>query len=530
MIKYTPAIHRSLSLFRTPFDQELDADNRWVKMAGLVPWDDMAKIFFSRMSPDQGRVSIDLRIVLGALMVKHIEGLSDEDTIQYIQENIYAQYFVGLSSFQTKAVFVPHLFVEIRKRLGKEGVQKLNDELLEHARNLRAIKHRSKAVDKGQGAGGASGEDEPESSSPGSSQDNPQQDGEVHQESGPPNRGTLKLDATVAPQHVGYPTDTVLLHQGRLYSEELIDRLYLGSDLWDKKPRTYRRVARKQYLAFAKKRNPIKREIARTRAKQLRYLRRNLGHINRMLDELEQSGQQAPWKLKHWHLLWVLQELYRQQQLMHGGGHKRIDHRIVNIAQPYVRPIKRGKAGKDTEFGAKLNMSETEGFVRMDQLSFDNFNEGTYLQEQVRGYRDLYGYYPEVVLVDKIYLNRENRKFLKDKGIRHSGKPLGKAPLWSKAQKQKRRKEQNKSCEIEGKFRQAKSKYGLDNIKTRRKDTSYSHIGLILMALNIIKLGQVIFLLILAACDRLWKPLAKDKTGSNPIFGTNTKFTLNFPN
>ena len=518
MIKYTPASDRSLALFRSPFEQELDPDNRWVQMAGLVAWDDMAKIFFSRMSPDQGRASIDLRVVLGALLVKHIEDLSDEDTIGYIQENIYAQYFVGLSSFQTDAVFVPHLFVEIRKRLGKEGVQKLNDELLKHARNLRAIRHRAKVVGKNQGRCDGSGEYGWGDSSTGASQDNPGQGGEAHQESTPPNRGTLKLDATVAPQHVGYPTDTKLLHQGRLYSEGLIDRLYLGSGLWDKKPRTYRRVAHKQYLVFAKKRNPTKREIARTRAKQLRYLRRNLGHINRMLDELAQVGQHVPWQLNHWHRLWVLGELYRQQQLMHEGGHKRIDHRIVNIAQPYVRPIKRGKAGKQTEFGAKLNMSETEGFVRMDQLSFDNFNEGTYLQQQVKGYRDLYGYYPELILVDKIYLNRENRKFLKEKGIRHSGKPLGKAPQWSYAQMQKRRKEQNKRSEIEGKFGQAKSKYGLDHIKTRRKDTSYAHIGLILMALNIIKLGGVVFLLILMAFDRLWKKVNQTKAQLNHIF------------
>ena len=521
MIKYTPASQGSLALFCTPFDQELDPDNRWVKMAAVVPWDDMAKVFFSRMSPDQGRASIDLRIVLGSLLVKHIEGLSDEDTIAYIQENIYAQYFVGLSSFQREAVFVPHLFVEIRKRLGKEGAQKLNDELLKHARNLRAIRHRAKPVDKNQGECDASGEDRSENSSGDSSQDNPHQGGETDQESALRNRGTLKLDATVAPQHVGYPTDTRLLNQGRLYSEELIDRLYLGSGLWDKKPRTYRRIARKQYLAFAKKRNPTKREIARTRSKQLRYLRRNLGHINRMLDELAQAGQQVPWKLKHWHLLWVLGELYRQQQLMHGGGHKRIDHRIVNIAQPYVRPIKRGKAGKQTEFGAKLNMSETEGFVRMDQVSFDNFNEGTYLQQQVDAYKALYGYYPEVVLVDKIYLNRENRKFLKEKGIRHSGKPLGRAPQWSYAQKQKRRKEQNKRSEIEGKFGQAKSKYGLDHIKTRRKDTSYAHIGLILMALNIIKLGRAVFLLILMAFNCLWKIITGAKTSLNTIVGVN---------
>ena len=470
MIKYTPACQRSLSLFRTPFDQELDPDNRWVRMASVVPWDDMAKIFFNFMSADHGRASIDLRIVLGALFVKYIEDLSDEDTIVYIQENIYAQYFVGLSSFQTKPVFVAHLFVEIRKRLGKEGVQLLNDALLRSAHKLGAIKHDVKPTKKTHAPCDV---DTPSgNSSVESSQDEQSCDATPME-----NRGTLKLDATVAPQHIGYPTDTRLLHIARLASEALIDKLYYGSSLWNKKPRTYRVVAQQAYLDFAKKRNPSKKVIRKSRGEQLRYLKRDLGHINNMLDELTLKEQHVGWHSSDWHLFWVLGELYRQQDLMHRTGQNRIADRIVNIAQPYVRPIKRGKAGKQTEFGAKLNMSETEGFVRMDQISFDNFNEGTYLQEQVESYKALYGYYPELLLVDRIYLTRENRRFLKEKGIRHSGKPLGRAPKMSYRDKQRRRKEQNKRCEIEGKFGQAKSKYGLDDIKTRTQDTSYAHIG-----------------------------------------------------
>ena len=50
----------------------------------------------------------------------------------------------------------------------------------------------------------------------------------------------------------------------------------------------------------------------------------------------------------------------------------------------------------------------------------------------------------------------------------------------SHQEKQKRKKEQNKRSEIEGKFGQGKSKYGLDDIQTRREDTSYACIGLIL--------------------------------------------------
>ena len=515
MIKYTPASEQKLSLFHTPFDQELDANNRWVKMAAVVPWDEMAKVFFSCMSTRTGRQSIDLRIILGALLVKHVEGISDEDTIEYIQENIYAQYFVGLPSFQTSPIFVPSLFVEIRKRLGKKGAQELNDMVLRQARNLRVIKHRAKPRknkntkipdDNGPGQGV---QVEEHKSKPDIANKEPEN--EVRK------KGTLKMDATVAPQHIGYPTDTRLLHESRMYAEKLIDKLYTGSSLWKKKPRTYRRNAHKEYLAFAKKRKPGKRDIRRTRGKQLRYLRRNLKHINGMLDQLDQAGQAINWKFSDWHRLWVIQELYRQQEIMHRDGRKRIDDRIINIAQPYVRPIKRGKAGRDTEFGAKLNISETEGFVRMDQVSFDNFNEGILLQEQVEGYKAFYGYYPELVLVDKIYLNRENRKYLKDKQIRHSGKPLGRSPEMSHQEKQKRKKEQNKRSEIEGKFGQAKSKYGLDDIQTRREDTSYACIGLILLALNIIKLGKTIFVLLFKPWSGLWRQMICQKTKINSI-------------
>jgi transposase, IS5 family len=63
--------------------------------------------------------------------------------------------------------------------------------------------------------------------------------------------------------------------------------------------------------------------------------------------------------------------------------------------------------------------------------------------EQVEKYKKLHGYYPEVVLTDQIYLNRENRKFLKENNIRHTGKPLGRKPKedLNRYQKDKLKKE-----------------------------------------------------------------------------------------
>ncbi|BCL62224.1 hypothetical protein DGMP_29170 [Desulfomarina profundi] len=69
------------------------------------------------------------------------------------------------------------------------------------------------------------------------------------------NRGKLLVDATVAEQSIKYPMDLSLLGEAREISENLIDELYALSD-YTKKPRTYRRKARKQYLSLAKNKRP----------------------------------------------------------------------------------------------------------------------------------------------------------------------------------------------------------------------------------------------------------------------------------
>ncbi len=56
--------------------------------------------------------------------------------------------------------------------------------------------------------------------------------------------------------------------------------------------------------------------------------------------------------------LLITSELYRQQQEMYDEGKWRIDNRIVNPSKPYVRTIIRGKAGKKTEIGAKISISD----------------------------------------------------------------------------------------------------------------------------------------------------------------------------
>ena len=120
MIRYTSEKQTTLPGFETPFDVELDLNNRWATLAQIIPWDDLALAYYSTFASHYGRPAKDARMVIGAVIIKHKLCLSDEETIAQVKENPYLQYFVGLKKFQTAAIFVPSLFVEIRKRMGAD--------------------------------------------------------------------------------------------------------------------------------------------------------------------------------------------------------------------------------------------------------------------------------------------------------------------------------------------------------------------------------------------------------------------------
>ena len=89
MIHYTSESQLSLDLFETPFSASLSPDNRWVKLSNVVPWDKFAPIYMRKMRTDFGRPGISPRMVLGAMIIKHMEKLDDRGVIEEVQENIY---------------------------------------------------------------------------------------------------------------------------------------------------------------------------------------------------------------------------------------------------------------------------------------------------------------------------------------------------------------------------------------------------------------------------------------------------------
>ncbi|MEJ7587161.1 MAG: transposase [Ferruginibacter sp.] len=293
------------------------------------------------------------RVVIGSLIIKHLCDLSDRETVQQIQENMYMQYFIGFSSFSDEEPFDPSLFVEFRKRLGAEQINAINEKILHLYMQKNEPSTPPVAKDK---------EEPPPPSIP-------MAEPLIQVIATEPlvpvtHAGKLIVDATACPQDISYPTDLNLLSDSREKSGELIDLLYLPSR-HTKKPRTYREIARKAYLRTAQKKKKTKKEIRTAIRRQLCFLKRNIKNIHHLLENYET----IPFDRHQYKYFLVIQTLYDQQAQMFQEKSHTVEHRIVSIHQPYVRPIVRGKMNANVEFGAKIQVSLMQGFSFLEELS-----------------------------------------------------------------------------------------------------------------------------------------------------------------
>ena len=454
----------SLSDFKQPVGMHLKESNRWVQKAQMIPWLDIEKRYAKLFTNRKGNVAKPLRLALGACIIQAEYGYSDVETALQIQENPYLQYFCGYAGYDDERLpFDASTMVYFRKRLTPEVLGEINEMILQAA------------------------EDEaPDDSSTDDS--DPSDDGDDTPHGGisdDDNSGTLIVDATCAPSNIRFPQDVALLDESRENAEKLIDHLQCQSS--QPKPRTYRRNAHRDSLAYMRSRKHTERKTRKAIRQQLQYLHRDLGIIESMLmSGLKLTGRQTE-------RLEVIRRIYEQQKYMYDNHTHTVPDRIVSVSQPFIRPIVRGKAAKPVEFGAKLDISVSNGWTRLECWSFDPYNESTKLVDAIERYRQREGHYPERVLADKIYRNRENLRFCKVHGIRLSGPALGRPKKDEKRDKLQDYMDQNDRVEVERQISLAKRKCNLGIVRTKLEPTIGFTIAMSIVVLNLRKIQRVLF-------------------------------------
>ena len=473
MYKFNRNSQITFSDFNQPLGMKMNANNRWVKKAEMIPWDKIEGKYAELFPSKTGMPAKPLRMALGSLLIQKQYGYSDEELVEQLRENPYYQYFIGMPGYEDKYPFVPSLLVEFRKRLSEEILSEVNEIIISSAMSEKDDPD----------------DDNNSNNSDGGSSGNKESEALSENKTEATNSGMLILDATCAPQNIEYPQDVNLLNECREKLEKLIDKICYDFNYYT--PRMYRKNARKDYLSLAKcKKRPAKR-IRKAVKQQLQYVRRDLKYVDAFLalDDIKLTEKQSE-------ILDVIRKIYEQQKFMFENKTHSVADRIVSISQPHIRPIVRGKAKTPVEFGAKLDLSVDEnGMARVEKLYFDAYNESEVLKTAVENYKKRTGHYPERVLVDQIYRNRTNLNFCKSKGIRLSGKKLGR-PKCQETDKKTEYKDNKDRIEVERKFSLAKRKFGLGLLYTKLKNTTEASILLSVIAMNIDRLAAMFMRLI----------------------------------
>ena len=493
-----------LSLFDDPQffgSLPLDPNNEWVRLSKLIPWHEFDLKYRENFKSKKGQPACSSRMALGSLLIKPAyKGMSDEDITREIAMNPYLQFFLGLKEYRYQCPFDSSMMTRFRQRITPEMLSWVNDQIIER-----------KKVQEDQNKNGDSDDDPKDPPSDGGSDGGNSDSSDQSDEDN--NEGTLILDATCIPQGIRFPTDTSLLNEARVKTEAIIDVLHENGMTEGDKPRTYRKQAKNQYNSFSKSRKKTAKMIRTTIRKQLGYLRRNLSIIDGIIEKQPDCIEKLLSKYQQMQLS-VIRVMYEQQLTMYREKKHQSEDRIVSISQPFVRPIVRGKATAPVEFGAKVEMSIVNGYLRIEDLRWDAYNESTTLIKSVEDYREAYGHYPERVLADTIFRTRENLKYCKERGIHMNGPKLGKPysdPKEQKLQKKLEWLESGERSEIERSFGVGKNRYTLDRIVTKLKETSEVSIHAAVLYMNLRKKLRLLFALFIRRLLRSYESLPESR-------------------
>ena len=290
-------------LFRARLDQIIDMRHELVRLADRIDWDWIDGELAERFA-DTGRPATESRFMVGLLLLKHIQGLSDEEVCARWVETPYFQYFTGETFFCHRFPHERSGLSHWRKRIG-DRLELLLQESLRVAHDSGALKKNDLA--------------------------------------------RVSVDTTVQPKNITFPTDAKLLYTALVHLGALARRH--GVPL----RQSYVRVGKRAALMAG--RYAHAKQWKRHRGR-LRFLRTRLGRVVRDItrriedDETLQEVFAEP--------LHKAERIRRQRQNQRGPFDGAQDRpKLYSWHAPETECIGKGKAHRPYEFGVKASIVTT---------------------------------------------------------------------------------------------------------------------------------------------------------------------------
>lgn len=406
------------------------------KIHSAIPWEGLVKTFKLKSGKKGPTAIFSPKGKLALMFLKNYAGCSDKRLIEQLNSNIDYQFFcdiyLGAEDYLTNFKIVSDIRCELAANL---SINKAQKELAKHWKEWIT------------------------------------------------NKDCMVVDATCYESEVRYPTDQKLLW-------ECVDWCYgqlkvLCKYLMEKLPRTKYLKWKERYYHYSRKKKRRKTETKVLTRSLLKLLKKLMGCLGllKQKHEVEMPG-------RYYKRISTIKRIYAQQQALFSEG-KKPEGRIVSIGKSYIRPIVRGKEVKKVEFGAKVNKVQVDGINFIENISFENFNDGTRFTSSIRMVKGLLGSKVKVVGADKIYGTNANRKYATSHKIRTDFVRKGRASKHENHRKQLAAMiTKERASRLEGSFGKEKEHYYLKKIKARTPKTEILWIFFGIHVANALEIGR----------------------------------------
>ncbi|PIW67667.1 MAG: hypothetical protein COW10_04620 [Candidatus Omnitrophica bacterium CG12_big_fil_rev_8_21_14_0_65_42_8] len=417
---------------------KLDDNHELVKISKAIDWTALSDKLAKFYCPDNGRPTKPSRAKVGLLILKHLYRLSDDDLVDIIKRDLYAQYLCDVSFSEAVKFIHSTTLVKFRKKIGLSGIKLIEEEVLNSLKRTKLLKGRK-----------------------------------------------LVCDTTVVPSNISYPTDISLLEKVRVKAVKYLEKAkQFGADTC----RTYKRTARKIFITYQKIRHHTIQSRRRAQKKILQFSQRNATQLKNALEKISQQADNSLSKVKEQFLKEAQQFLDTASSIVEQQKniYKKlpVKERIVSVHQPHLRPMVRGKYPVEVEFGPKILLNLKNNFLFLEHLSFNNTSDSQLLNDSLKGYQERFGNLPTQLAADRGFWSKDNYQLAEDLKIKKIAiENKGKSSyLKGKPFRERLRRLR---CSIEAKISLGKRKYGLGRIRYTMPQGEEIWIRLGLMAMNL---------------------------------------------
>jgi len=415
----------------------------------VAPW---RALFDQRL----GRPSVPVDTLLRLLYLKHRYGLGYESLCREVGDSISWRRFcrIGLD----RPVPHPTTLVKLVRRAGPNTVEQLNGALLGKLREDKLLRGRK-----------------------------------------------LRVDTTVVEADVDHPTDADLLEKAVRKLGGLVRRVQArgaaSRTRFRDRSRSAGRRLKQISRSLRRRTGQAPAEVDRLTAQVAAIARRTLAQAERVARNAGRARRARPGDGRLGRLVGRLDEttlLTRRlldQADQRLAGNRVIGDRLVSLADPDARPIRKGKPGRPTEFGYTVLLAEEErGFVAVHRTRRGNPPDAAQLVEAVTDVIALTGRPPGTVAGDRGFGTAANDAALAELGVARvglarTGTP-GKARMaWERTRAFKRMR--NWRVGIEARISQLKRSFGLRRTRLRRLAGAKTWVGLGIFAYNLQRMTVV---------------------------------------